>query len=256
MPRNERHDAPIEATTTSLRIVDALKSLDGAGVSELSAEMDLPVSTVHDHLKTLEEEHYVVQEDGRYRLGTKFLTLGGYVRDRMQIYNVAEPEIEKLARDTGEHANLMIEEHGRGVFLYIATGSDALKLDTYEGMRTYLHTTALGKSILAHLPDERYEWILDRHGLAPLTSQTLSSRDALEDELRRIRERGYATDDGERIEGVRCVAAPVVKSDGTVLGAVSVSAPKSRLQEDVFGGELPRRVQRVANIIEVNATHI
>ena len=256
MPRNERHDAPIEATTTSLRIVDALKQLEEAGVSELSAEMDLPVSTVHDHLKTLEEQQYVVQEDGRYRLGTKFLTLGGYARNRMQIYNVAEPEVKKLARDTGEHANLMIEEHGRGIFLYIATGSDALKLDTYEGMRTYLHTTALGKSILAHLPDERYEWILDRHGLAPLTSQTLSSRDALEDELRRIRERGYATDDGERIEGVRCVAAPVVKSDGTVLGAVSVSAPKSRLQEDVFGGELPRRVQRVANIIEVNATHI
>jgi DNA-binding IclR family transcriptional regulator len=256
MPRNERHDAPIEATTTSLRIVDALKHLEEAGVSELSAEMDLPVSTVHDHLKTLEEQQYVVQEDGRYRLGTKFLTLGGYARNRMQIYNVAEPEVKKLARDTGEHANLMIEEHGRGIFLYIATGSDALKLDTYEGMRTYLHTTALGKSILAHLPDERYEWILDRHGLAPLTSQTLSSRDALEDELRRIRERGYATDDGERIEGVRCVAAPVVKSDGTVLGAVSVSAPKSRLQEDVFGGELPRRVQRVANIIEVNATHI
>lgn len=256
MPDSERRDTPIEATKTSFRIVDTLRSLEEAGVSELSAEMDLPVSTVHDHLKTLQEQHYVIKERGCYRLGAKFLTLGGFARNRMQIYNVAEPEIEKLARDTGEHANLMIEEHGMGIFLYIATGSDALKLDTYEGMRTYLHTTALGKSILAHLPDERYEWILDRHGLPQLTSQTLTSRADLEDELQRIRERGYATDDGERIDGVRCVAAPVVRGDGTVLGAVSVSAPKSRLQEDVFGGELPRRVQRVANVIEVNATHV
>jgi DNA-binding IclR family transcriptional regulator len=255
MSDHVKHGTPIQATKTSFQVVDTLKSLGEAGVSELSAEMNLPVSTVHDHLKTLEEQHYVVQEDDRYRLGTKFLTLGGYARDRMQIYNVAEPEVEKLARDTGEHANLMIEEHGKGVFLYIATGSDALKLDTYEGMRTHIHATALGKSILAHLSDERYEWILDRHGLPEVTPHTFTSRSALEDELQRIRDRGYATDEGERIEGVRCVAAPVVSSDGTVLGAVSVSAPKSRLQDDVFGDELPSRVQRVANVIEVNTTH-
>lgn len=256
MPEDVQRGTPIKSTKTSFRVVDALKSLGEAGVSELSATIDLPVSTVHDHLKTLVEQGYVVKEGDRYRLGVKFLTLGGHARDRMQIYNVGKPEVEKLAHDTGEHANLMIEEHGKGVFLYIATGADALTLDTYEGMRTYLHATALGKAILAHLPDERYEWILDHHGLPRLTAQTITSRDALEDELRQIRERGYATDDGERIEGVRCVAAPVVGNDGTVLGAVSVSAPKGRLRNDEFSDELPRRVQRVANVIEVNTIHV
>jgi DNA-binding IclR family transcriptional regulator len=253
---NQRDDAPpVKTTRTTVRILEGLRSLGTAGVSDVADAVDLPVSTVHDHLVTLERASYVVKRDDRYRVGARLLTLGGHVRDRMTVFEVAKPEVEKLARDTGEHANLMIEEHGRGIFLYIATGADALTLDTYAGMRTYLHTTALGKSILAHLPTDRYERILADHGLPGFTDRTITSRAALDEELERVADRGYAVDDGERIEGVRCVAAPVVDGDGAVLGAVSVSAPKSRMEDGSLGEELPRRVQHAANVAGVNATH-
>jgi DNA-binding IclR family transcriptional regulator len=255
MPQRAASDVPVKATATSLRVLEALKALDGAGVSELASELDLPNSTVHDHLKTLEADEYVVNEGGDYRVGARFLTLGGHVRDRMKIYRVGAPEVEELARETGEHANLMIEEHGMGVFLYIATGEDALHLDTYVGMRAYLHTTALGKAILANLPAERREAVLERHGLPELTERTITDREVLRERLDRIRDRGYAVDDGERIDGVRCVAAPVMGTDGDVLGAVSVSSARSRLRGDAFDADIPERVRRVANVIEVNATH-
>lgn len=254
MDDSDRRDPPIKATQTSLRILEALRSHGPAGVSELAGEVGLPVSTVHDHLVTLTRASYVVSEDDEYRIGMRFLTLGGHARDEMTVFNIAEPQVKKLARDTGEHANLMVEEHGMGFFLCIATGSDALKLDTHAGMRTYLHTTALGKSILATLPSSRYKQILEERGLPRFTGQTVTSRAALDEELDRIRDRGYATDTGERITGVRCVAAPVVGDDG-VLGAVSVSAPESRIRDEEMAAELPRRVQRAANVIEVNATH-
>jgi len=254
MDDSQERDPPIKATRTSFRILEALRSHGPTGVSELAAEVGLPVSTVHDHLVTLTQASYVVNENEEYRIGARFLTLGGHTRDQMTVFNVAKPEVKKLARDTGEHANLMIEEHGMGIFLYIATGSDALKLDTHAGLRTYLHTTALGKSILANLPSDRYEQILDERGLPRFTGRTVTSRAALDEELDQIRDRGYSTDSGERITGVRCVAAPIVGDDG-VLGAVSVSAPRSRIRDEEMTEELPRRVQRAANVIRVNATH-
>lgn len=151
-------------------------------------------------------------------------------------------------------ANLLVEEHGRGVFLYRAKGADAVHMDTHAGKRVPLHTTGFGKSILAHLPAKRVETILDRHGLPSVTSGTITDRAALYEELETVRERGYAYDDEERLEGLRCVAAPIVVNE-TVLGAVSVSGPKSRMQRDWYTDELPSLVMSAANVIEINSTY-
>lgn len=255
MPKNIAADPPIKATHLTLRILETLMELESAGVTEIATQLDLPKSTVHDHLRTLEQNSYVVSDEGTYKIGAKFLTLGGFARSRMKLYNIAKPELDKLARETGEHVNLMIEQHGRGVFLYISTGEDALSLDTYVGKRTYLHTTALGKAILANLPQERYEEIIDEHGLERITDQTITTRDRLDAALEEIRAQGYAVDDGERIEGVQCIAAPVVGNNNQVLGALSVSAPKSRMEQRVEEQNIPDQIKRVANVIEVNATY-
>lgn len=247
---------PIKTLKTGFQILETLRELQTAGVTEIANAVDLPDSTVHDHLKTLEEEGYVVNNHGQYRIGARFLTLGGHAREQLDIYEVAKEEMKHLAEDTGEHVNLMIEEHGKGIFLDIATGDNALHLDTYVGMRVFLHTTALGKALLAHFPPEKYEAVLNEHGLPKLTEQTISNRQELEQELEQIRERGYALDRGERVEGVWCVAAPIISSDGTVLGALSVSGPQSRMQEKISENEVPQSVKRATNVIEVNATHI
>lgn len=246
---------PVQATRTSFELIEALRRADGAGVRELAARLSIPKSTVHDHLRTLTEMGYVVQVDGVYRPSLRFLEIGGETRKRMSIHQVAKPELQKLAIETGDHANLMVEENGYGVFLSKAEGQQTVTLDTYAGMRVHLHTTALGKSMLAFMDDERRRAILDDHGLPAVTEYTISDEETLRAELAEIRERGYAVDDEERVKGMRCVAAPVIDTDGTVLAAVSVSSPKSRMRGDRFEVEVPNEVQSTVNVIEVNIVH-
>lgn len=247
----------VKATQTSFRIVEKLMDLDGAGVRALAKHLDMPKSTVHDHLRSLELCGYIVQvDDGSYRVGARFLELGGYARSQMEIYRMAKPEIEKLASETGEIANLMIEEHGYGIFLAVAKGRDAVQIDHvhHEGMRVPLHVTALGKSIMAGMPDAEVEKLIDVHGLRSMTDNSIDDREELMAELDTIRERGYAIDDEERVEGMKCIGAPIATSHG-VAGSLSISAPTKRMQGQWFEEEIPSMILRTANVVEVNLEH-
>ncbi|MFC7142106.1 IclR family transcriptional regulator [Halosimplex aquaticum] len=247
-------DPPIKSTATSLDVIETVHEMGGATLPEVVERFEKPRSTVHDHLKTLTEAGYLVKDDRTFRVSVRFLNLGGRARADSQFFQVAEGEVRQLASDTGEHANLMIEENGRGIFLYKVKGSRSVNLDTYEGMEVDLHTTAMGKAILAWVSEAKRDAIIEEHGLEPVTSKTVTDRDELEEELEAIRERGYAIDNEERVEGVRCVAAPIV-TDDRVVGAVSVSAPKSRMNGERFEETIPSEVLSTANIIEVNLQH-
>lgn len=251
---NHEFTPKIKSTGLSFEILEAIHDENGATLPQLVDRFDKPESTIHDHLSTLSGLGYLTKEGRTYELSVRFLNLGGRVRAQSPFFRVGEGEVRKLARDTGEHANMMVEENGLGIFLYKDRGQQAVTLDTYEGKEVYLHTTALGKAILAELSDSKREAIIDTHGLAPVTEKTITDRHALDDELARIRERGYAIDDEERIEGIRCVAAPVT-TDDRVVGAVSISAPTSRMTGDRFEEEIPSKVLSSANIIEVNIQH-
>lgn len=246
---------PVRTTEKTLRLIELLKQRDGGRVTELANQLDMGKSAVHNHLSTLEEHGYVIKNDETYRLGLKLLELGGYTRDRLSLYEIAEPEVKGIAEETGERANLMTEEDGEGVYLYRSKGEQAIDLDTYTGLRVPLHTTALGKAILAYMPRERVEEIIDQRGLAQPTENTIADRDALFDRLELVRERGFALDDEERLVGLRCVAAPIETADGTVLGAISVSAPTSRMGTERFEGEIPDVVRGAANVIELSVKY-
>lgn len=241
----------VGAVQTTLTIIDALRELDGAGVTELADHIDAPKSTVHNHLTTLERNEYVVREEETYRTSLRFLEHGGNTRNQRVVYDVAKPKIEELAERTGEIANLAVEERGQGVYLMRERGEQAVHLDTYAGKHIHLHSTALGKAILAFMPADQVEAIIDSRGLPPSTPDTVTYRDELEDQLEEIREQGVAFDDEERLDGLRCVAAPVETSEG-VTGAVSVSGPTSRIQGELFRKELPEIVSEVADVIAIN----
>lgn len=250
-----KDNSHIKSTKVSFDIIDILRELDGAGASEIATRIDRPTSTIHDHLKTLEAEEYLISENGTYRIGTRFLELGEQARSRMKVYHLARPEVDNLAEKTGNHSNFMIEEHGRGVFIYKAKGENAVRLDTRVGMRVYLQTTALGKTILAHRPREEVEEIIDQHGLPAITKNTITDRDQLFTELTQIKERGYAIDDEERVQGMRCIAAPIMDGEGEAVAAISVSGPKNRFQGEYLKTTLPNLVLESSNVIEVNLTY-
>lgn len=245
----------VKSVKKTFDIINTVQDLDGASLTTLSQEMGMPQSTTHNYLKSLEEAEYLINDDGTYRVGIRFLEHGAYARNRMKIYETAKPEVDKLAAATGELANLLVEEHGLGSYLHRARGEDAVQVEAHVGTRVYLHSTGLGKAILANLPAERRDEIIDQQGLPEVTPRTTTDRDELLDELEEIRERGFAFDDEERLKGLRCVAAPIHSNSDRVLGAISISGPTNRLRGDRYHEELPTKLLEAMNVIELNITH-
>ena len=246
---------PVRTTEKTLTLIEEMMDREPCGVTELAENVGMGKSAVHNHLTTLRKHGYVLKTGDEYHLGLKFLEVGGSTRKSMEFYQVAEPEVESLANKTGELANLLVEEQGMGVYLMRSKGEEAVDLDTYAGVRTHLHTTALGKAILAYLPESRVEEIIERRGLEQKTPRSIGSREELFESLEDVRSRGYAIDDGERLDGLRCIAAPVKNSSDNVLGAISVSAPASRISDDDLHGQLPEQVLSAANVVELNINY-
>lgn len=245
----------IDALDTASAVLAGLKETEGAGVSELAAELDLAKSTVHRHLTSLADHGWVVKRGDRYRIGFRFLEFGEHTRTRTQGYRMAGRTVEELAAETEERAQFLVEERARGVYLYREWGRRAVRTDPGIGRRAPLHATSAGKAILAWLPEERVAEILDRRGLDRLTERTITDRDALFDELERVRERGYAVNDREKLEGVRAVGVPVRDAGGRVFGGLSVSAPAHRLKDDRLESEIPDLLRGLANELELNLAH-
>lgn len=250
-------DSPrlLKTVSRSLDVVRALEELDGAGVTELADRLDMSKSAVYNHLMTLQDNKFVVKDGNTYSLSLQFLLMGEYVRNQHQLYKLGKEELENLAAETGEYAHLSTEQHGLGVNLYKVRGEKAVGSD-YQTSKLqkpdYLHFSATGKSILAHLAEERVDDIVDRYGLVRKTANTITDRDELFAELERIRDRGYAYNDEEEIEGLQAIGAPVLNRHGKVLGSISVSGPRRRMKEDEYHEMIVEKVTNTANVIEVN----
>lgn len=250
----EQAKHPVKATARTLELIAALKELDCAGVTELAERLDTSKSVVHNHLSTLEEHDYVIKGERGYSLGLRFLEMGGYRRNKMTLYRMGKPEVDALAEETGELVNIAVEEHGQCVYLYRSRGAQSVHLDIHAGERAAMNTTALGKSMLAFMNDDRADRIIAEQPLPATTQHSFTDPENLREELARTRERGYAIDDEERLQGLRCVSAPI-RQDGEVLGAISVSAPTSRLKGDRLEQTIPDKVVSAANVIELNSVH-
>ncbi|WP_255197720.1 IclR family transcriptional regulator [Halorarius litoreus] len=245
---------PVQAVQTSCEILEALLERDSAGVTELAESLGRSKATIHGHLSTLHDNELVARDGDRYRISLRFVDFGEHAKRNVQVYDVAREEIDRLAEETGEVAQLMVKEHGRGVYLHKAEGEHSVRTASYPGARNHLHCTALGKAILAHLPEERVHAILDEHGLPQMTENTITDREALFAELEDVRDHGTAVDNEEILQGLRCIAAPLHGNDGTLYGAISVSGPTSRMQGTRFEETLPDALRGAANVIQINAT--
>jgi len=253
---NRTRNTPVKSVVTTFDVVEALVDLDGARIGDLTEALEIPKSTVHDHVRSLVSLGYAKKDLDGYRVSTRFLEIGERARTQMSIYDVAKPEVERLASETGQHASLMVEENGRGVILYTSVGEQPVRLVTHDGTRTYLHTSAAGKAILGHLSRGQIERIIERTGLPKLTENTITDPDELFAQLEEIRERGYAINRGERLQGMQAVAAPILTHNDVVAGSVCVYGPYNRIEEERFRSEIPDMVLQTANIIEVALNYL
>jgi DNA-binding IclR family transcriptional regulator len=248
-------DSPrtVQAVQITIDIIEYLQGVESAGITELATETGRSKGTIHSHVTTLVQNHYLTREEDQYRLSLRYLELGETVKNRVGFYEVVRDELNELATESSELCQFAQEEHGQLVYLYKARGEKAVESASSIGKREYLHCVSLGKAIMAHLPQRRVDTIIEQYGLPQYTPQTITSKTEIRDELQEIRDKGYAIDNEEKITGLKCVAAPVIDSTGHVFGAVSISGPSSRMTGERFSKEFPDLVKRSANVIEINS---
>ena len=251
----ENSDDTVKTTERAIDILEYLLEHDSARLTDIAADLGLAKSTTHRHLQTLYNREYVVKEDERYYLSLRYLEFGEQARNRKEAYGLVQSKVDDLAEQTAERVQFIVEEHGKGVYVYRATGERAVQTDPGLGKRVELHSIAAGKAILAQLPEQRVNEILERHGLRKLTAQTLSSREELFIELDEIREKGYSINNQENVKGLRAIGVPIRERDGSVLGAVSISGPTNRIKGERFEDEIPDLLLGTANELELNIAY-
>ena len=242
---------PLRTVRRAFEILHLLRDRGELGVTAVATELSIPKSTVHDYLRTLRTMGYVVNDAGTYRLGFRLLELGGQAKYRNRLFQVARPELERLAADTGEIVSLNLEERGEFVVLHAEFGERSLRLGVYPGLRTPIHTHAAGKVMLAGFDSDRVDRIVDRRGLPPRTDHTTTDRDELDAELDSIADRGYGVDWNEQVVGMGVAAAPIVV-DERVIGSIGVVCPTDKLYDTTYRAELVAAVQQSANVVSVN----
>ncbi|SEL36014.1 IclR family transcriptional regulator [Haloferax larsenii] len=243
---------PVKTAATSFAILERLKEQGTLGPTALASELDLAKSTVHRHLKTLEQEGYVVLDEDGYRVGLRLLDFGIHARNQHNLYEVAKPKVDELAEQTGEKVWCVTEEQGRGYHLYGAGGKHSVRTPAREGTRSYLHQLAAGKAILSAFPDDRVDEIIDQHGLPAKTNATITDRDELFEQLATIRDRGFALNREEIVPKLHAVGVPITDQAGNPVGAISLSGPSNRLTDDRLEDELANLLLGAANEVEIN----
>lgn len=226
----------VQSVGRALDILEILADAGGEmGISDIAAATDLPLPTIHRLLRTLVSRGYAHQTPRRrYALGSRLIPLGelagGAVGDS------ARPVLAELVATTGESASLAMRDLDRAVYVAHVASKRSMRMFTEVGRRVEMHATGVGKCLLAMGSDEAALAVVERVGLESRTPATITTAEALLDELARIRVQGYALDAEEQEVGVTCVAVPV---DGPVRLAMSVSGPTSRMTPDRIDAAVP-----------------
>jgi len=236
-----RHAAELRTSPAALRtvarVVEVLELVadrpPGLAISEIASLLEMPVSSAHALVRRLAELDYLRRRpsDRRYHAGPRLIRLGIRVAGGLEVMTVARPFISDLSARTGEDVYLALVEDRGVVYADRATGSQSLRLDIALGTLRPLHATAIGKLYLAMLDDVELRAGLRRLRLERYTSNTLTESAALARELQAIRRAGYAMTNGEHIEGVSSVAAPIRDGAGTFVGALVLVLPRRRFKE-------------------------
>jgi IclR family transcriptional regulator, KDG regulon repressor len=219
------------------RAIQILNSFDDAhperGVTEISDAIDLHKATTHRILTTLLNYGLIDRSaDGqRYKLGVQLVDLGFRVTRRMDMRREALPYLKQLSQQLDEAVDLSLFDQMQALYIEMVQSNHALTIAASVGRRLPLYCTASGKVFLAYLPIEGINKLFEQP-LQKYTNNTITDPKDLQNELTKIREQGFAFDDEEYELGIRAVAAPIFDQSGTVVFAVSIPGPKTRITKD------------------------
>ncbi len=226
--------SPATAVERALNILEAAaQRREGLTNSEISRKLGIPKSSASYILRTLEKRGYLRREaeTGRYRLGLKILSLGGDVQSNLDIADVALPFMRSIVEKIHLTVHLAVLDQGEAVYIEKVEAPGFFKVNTWVGRRMFLHSTSVGKCLLACLPKHDVEALVRQQGLKKRTPKTITTMTKLLAELEHTKQSGYAVDDEENSLGARCLGAPIFDALGNVTAALGASGTLTQMDE-------------------------
>lgn len=245
----------IQSARTALAIIETIAEQDNPTITDIADAVDCSRSTVHYHLKTLQQSNYVVRtEDGLY-LGLRMARLGNVALRKHRLTGIIEEMTDDLAVESDTVARVGVKEGNHLVWLYQSSNGDPDPVPGAVGEETPLHCTAYGQAILASAPTDTIETVVAESGLPVVTENTITERESLADRLATVRQLGFAYSPEEYRIGVSSIAAPIFDESDTVIGAIGITDSHSHIDNPYrhpkarrFSDELPGHVQKTARI--------
>lgn len=223
------------ALTKGFAILDLIAREPGLGFAEIRDRLALPNSSCHHLIATLCQLGALqVRTDRGYVLGLRLFELGANAANQRQLHDLALPMLKKLAQDVQLTCHLGVMEGAEAVYLLKVEGSREIRVNTWVGKRLSLHSSSLGKVLLAGLPEVELGSILEQISWERKTPHSIVDPDAFRSHLQAVRERGWAIDDEEDLINIRCVAAPVRDMQGQVVAAISAVGTVLDISQDRF----------------------
>jgi len=247
----------VQVVDRALAALDILANRSSeCSLAELCIALGLHKSTVHRLMMVLEQHRLVDKnpETGRYRLGLKLFEFGSKAIAALDPRRHARPYLDRLQRELGETVFFCILDDGQVFYLDKVESQQSIRTACTVGSRAPAYCTAVGKAMLAELPDAEVNDIVRRWGLKAITANTITTAAALRAELRAVRSRGYAIDNEEKEEGLRCISAAVRGHSGKLFAAISASGPAFRITKGRIP-EIGQLVMRAANDLSVEFGH-
>jgi IclR family transcriptional regulator, KDG regulon repressor len=243
----------VPAVIRALDILEFLSRQKEASFTEIHTRLRIPKSTAYHILGTLTSRGYVrfAGDSPNYSLGLTLVELGTKSASFIDLRTEALPLLKELVAKTDETCNLGILASNEGVYIAKVEGRQPIRLNSWDGKRFYLHCTAMGKVLLAWQEEEKWAEMFPKLKLVRHTKNTITDLNKLSAHLRLIRKQGWALDDQENEDHVRCLAHPVLSFDGRVLGAISISGLATRF-EGKYLHKLTREVQSTADRLSEN----
>lgn len=241
----------VQSVDRTLSIMELLSDYDeGLGITEISEKVDLHKSTVHRLLTTLIYKGYVVQDkaSNKYKLTLKLFELGNKRIENLNILSASKPYTKDLMQDINEVVHLVIRDGVNIVYIDKVEADNTIRMASNIGRQSPMYSTSVGKAIMAYLDEEEVEGIWKSSNIKKNTEKTITDLNLFKKELEKVRLRGYAEDDEENEEGVRCIGAPVFNYHGQVEGAISISGPTIRVTKDKVE-DYGIKVKRYADLI-------
>jgi DNA-binding IclR family transcriptional regulator len=248
---NSNHDSPSVAVERALSMLEHIaQEPEGLSNAEISRKLQMPKSSASYILRTLEKQGYLNRDPqtGKYRVGLKILSLSRGALSGIDVREVALPIMRHLMEKTNLTCHLAILDGPEAVYIEKVEPQGFIRMDTWVGRRMRVHATSVGKSLVAHIPEERLHKIISEQPMEKRTPKTITTMSRLLKELEKVRAQGYSVDDEENNLGARCVGAPVFNQRGEIEAALGLSGTIHQVN--------PHTMPRIVEYLKDAARHL